>query len=169
MATPPFLPARRLQSEHDRPPSEMKFVPCSEEFRRAFILLCSFLLSPQLQADQLSTWSRQNSDATNDFFAIAYGAGTFVAAGFNGQLYSSADGTIWTPQSSGTTNDLEGVTYGNGLFVAVGENGSVRASTNGTIWRGYLSGFDSAFHAVTYANGLYVAVGFGGTIRTSAT
>src|SRR5882762_7720218 len=119
----------------------------------------SLVLPLQLQAGQLDTWASQTSGTANDFYAVAYGNGMFVAVGTNGLLCSSTDGTNWMPQASGTTNDLESITYGNGLFVAVGGNGTVRTSTNGSTWAAQASGFGSAFHAVTYGNGLYVAVG----------
>src|SRR6267143_4678432 len=96
---------------------------------RCIALACcwfgSLVLPLQSQAGQLDTWASQTSGTTNDFYAVAYGKGTFVAVGIGGLLCSSSDGVSWTPQTSGTTNDLESITFGNGLFVAAGANGTV--------------------------------------------
>jgi hypothetical protein len=112
-----------------------------------------------------------------DMNASAYGAGTYVAAGKHGVLYTSPNGTTWTERvnPAAAARDILGMTYGGGQFVAVGVGWFqlpvpvILTSPNGVTWteRAAPPGTRSLF-AVAYGNGLYVAVGNGGHIITSS-
>jgi hypothetical protein len=108
-----------------------------------------------------------------DTFASAYGAGTYVAGGKHGVLYTSANGSTWTERTnpSAGARDIEAMAYGGGQFVAVGVGWFLIAPTpviltspNGATWteRAAPPGTRSLF-GLAYGNGLYVAVGNGGT------
>ena len=62
---------------------------------------------------------------TNNWNAIAYGNGKYVAVGASGYVTTSTDGKTWTTPTkiaefSYTWNDIA---YGNGKFVVVGGSG----------------------------------------------
>jgi len=67
---------------------------------------------------------------TTELSGIAYGNGTFVAAGIDlqnpllwtGVIYASADGATWTKVASGLSGETHDVKFGNGKFVAVASN-----------------------------------------------
>ncbi|HNC23132.1 MAG TPA: hypothetical protein PLU52_02920 [Opitutaceae bacterium] len=71
----------------------------------------------------------------NDFNAVAYGGGQFVAVGRGGAISCSPDGQNWTTAISGTTVELTDVVYGNGRFVVASYalNG-VLVSNDGRTW-----------------------------------
>ncbi len=71
----------------------------------------------------------------NDFNAVAYGGGQFVAVGRGGAISCSPDGQNWTTAISGTTVELTDVVYGNGQFVVASYalNG-VLVSNDGRTW-----------------------------------
>ena len=106
--------------------------------------------------------------------AVAYGAGTFVAVGWEkrgdypGVVFNSADGRAWVraPLPSGV-GELYDVAFGNGLFVAVGKDGKIVASTDGRRWTLVASGSSALLAAVTFGNDRFVAVGEEGTILAS--
>jgi hypothetical protein len=117
-------------------------------------------------AGDLVPWT-QSADAPGIFGsdgfinALAFGAGTFVAAGNdagNGGLiaYSTDDGVSWT-LSTMTPNigrvTIYALTYGNGYFVAVNDLGFAAYSTNGITWTdgsGVIYGTNSQVNAVVY-------------------
>lgn len=106
-----------------------------------------------------------------DMFASAYGAGTYVAGGLNGALYTSSNGAVWTKRLNQDPDCrfIFGITYGGGQFVAVGSPNIALTSPNGVTWTSRFanSGFYQ-LNAVVYGAGRYVAVGGLGTVVTSA-
>jgi hypothetical protein len=98
---------------------------------------------------------------------VAFGGGTFVAAGGGGTVLSSPDGVTWTSRNSGIDQDLHGVGFGNNTFVAVGDQGSILTSPDGATWALWNSGTHQSLKKVTYGNGIFVAVGGNGIILTS--
>ena len=75
----------------------------------------------------LDTWHQRPAIPANSF---AYGNGTYVAVGENGQIWTSADALGWISRVSGTTNRLRDVEFGDGTFMAVGDYYTIVASTN---------------------------------------
>ena len=65
---------------------------------------------------------------------LAYGNGTFVAAGDDDFIMTSTDAAVWTSLTSGTGTFFEGVAFGNGTFVAVGNGGTIMTSSTGAVW-----------------------------------
>lgn len=72
----------------------------------------------------------------NDFQAVTYGAGRFVAVGAGGAIVSSPDGVHWEQAYSTAKGYLNDVAYGAGTFVVIGYplDGTL-VSADGTFWR----------------------------------
>ncbi len=75
-----------------------------------------------ISTDQGASW-RLGNIGNNNLKAILFGR-QFIAAGNNGSLYTSTDGTQWTLQSSGTSNDLNALSAGISGLAAVGAAGT---------------------------------------------
>ena len=102
---------------------------------------------------------------------IAYGAGTYVAVGYNGYIATNTTaGAVgaWVPQTSGTAQNLYGVAYVNSDFIAVGAQGTLLTSHDGVTWMPRNTGTTNDLWQVAYGVGTYVAVGSSGTILSSA-
>jgi len=100
--------------------------------------------------------------------AIAFGGGTFVAAGDGGKVLTSSNGITWASQSTGISNALNGVSFGHGQFVAVGSAGLVMTSGDGAAWATQNSGTTKQLNAISTTDIGFVAVGNSGTILTSS-
>ena len=98
---------------------------------------------------------------------LAYGNGTYIAAGVGGALVYSTNGTIWSSatQSPYTGESFTSASYGNGVFVAVGA-GIIGVSSDGIHFtvQQIASG---SFGSVAFGNGVFVAVGPDGSIAVS--
>lgn len=87
-----------------------------------------------------TAWTATGPGSGDDFYAlgVADDASLAVAAGTNGRLYTSTNGTAWTSRTSGSTADLLGVAHGGGRWVVVGQASGTEAfvitSVNGTTW-----------------------------------
>lgn len=105
-------------------------------------------------------------------YAIAWGAGRFVAVGDDGTVITSEDGLVWTSrpplQISGTlAADLRGIRYLNGRFLALGQR-AVFESVDGLAWTERpRPGQGGMLWDVAYADGWYVLVGENGNIVIS--
>ena len=100
-------------------------------------------------------WISRASPANYGFYGITYGAGLFVAVGYNGSnnsVATSPDGINWTLRTT-PGSGWRSVVYGNGVFVAVGDNGTSRimTSTDGISW--------TSINQFTTSGYLYVAYG----------
>ena len=122
-------------------------------------LITALPLIRSARADGFASWTLRSSQTTNDLFCAAFGNGVLVAAGDQGTIVTSADGTNWTAQSSGTASGLFSVRFLNGGFCVVGRDGTILTSTNGITWNLPASGVSDLLSDVAYGNGTYVAVG----------
>lgn len=97
---------------------------------------------------------------------IAYGNGTFVFVGDDGNCATSTDGITWEVQHLGTA--FYGLVYEKGLFVATG-HGRCGVSADGINWEfGNITVADPEFfYSVTYGNGMFLAVGDRGSYAVS--
>lgn len=103
-----------------------------------------------------------------DLTGITYGAGTFVAVGYDGTVLTSPDGINWIARNSGTTDTLGCVAFGNGTFVAVSHYTAL-TSPDGINWTARDLGFGDpspcwgfcgpVFNSIVYGNGIFVTVG----------
>ena len=115
------------------------------------------------------SWTSRTSASDNDWYAVTYGNGTFVAiagSGTGNRVMTSPDGITWTSRTSAADNEWRGITYGNGLFVAVSSTGTgnrVMTSPDGITWTSRSSASDNYWWSVTYGNGIFVAVAGSGT------
>lgn len=112
-------------------------------------------------------WSWSNPNPSGDAFkAVAYGNGVYVAAGQDGVLYMSSDGTHWSPQSSAIGNGgnyLDAI-YGGGNFLVAGVDAAglshLAVSSDGVHWTDAQIGLSvNGNIALAYGGGNYVAVG----------
>jgi len=119
------------------------------------------------------TWTE---DSPGTFYrlylsSIAFGNGTFVAAGPDGTIVSSTDGKNWFARQPGTHADLSAVSFGGGQFVIVGndyQNGTILTSPDGVTW--WMSAFPvttNRLSSVAYGDNQFVIGGDRGTILTS--
>lgn len=117
------------------------------------------------------TWVAETAISTPPVMnAIAQNAGTYVAVGNSGAIYTNASNNFsnpWELQSSGTVNDLYGVSYVNGTFIAVGATGTLLSSTDGINWVSQTSNSSDNLRQVAYGADNYVAVGDAGAIVSS--
>jgi photosystem II stability/assembly factor-like uncharacterized protein len=92
--------------------------------------------SGSFKASQVG-WFEQSSGTTEDLRSVAAVDGaTAWAAGCNGTILKTADGSTWNTQAAGvTTNDLYGISaYNAENAIAVGDSGWALKTTNGTDW-----------------------------------
>ena len=169
-----------------RPVSSNRFAFAGRSPRSLFVVLALVLTGLVLPSSALAltgpVWTTQSSGLTDDFSAVAYGNGTFVAVGWDATVATSPDGITWTPRETGVTGNWYDITFGNGIFVAVGETGDgvSMTSPNGVTWTPTTAtdtfgrsahpttrrGF-AAFRAVEYGNGTFVAFDESGAPFTS--
>ena len=116
----------------------------------------------------VDTWTSAPAAEANNWQAIAYGNGKYVAVasfGTNLVMYST-DGISWTAASSApAAATWYSVCYDNGKFVAVANGGQVMYSSDGISWTAGTASAANQWYAVTYGNGKYVAVAQTGTNR----
>ncbi|MBI1175947.1 hypothetical protein GC207_00750 [bacterium] len=87
---------------------------------------------------------------------ITYGAGQFVAGGYDGKIYTSTNGIDWTERLTGVGGNTIPVAYLNNGFIA-STGGGILHSTDGLTWT-FTGGETPNARAMAYGNGLYVAV-----------
>lgn len=94
---------------------------------------------------------------SNEWYAIAYGNGKYVAISTDGYVTTSTDGSTWTTPQQVTSNRLYDIIFANGKFVAVGTK-TVLFSTNGTNWTASTSSSISSAYLsdIAYGNGIFV-------------
>ena len=98
-----------------------------------------------------TNWTTRLAGLQAPLRCVAYGNGTWVAAGSN--LVTSADGITWTARTVPANGNFHAAAFGAGRFVLAGEAGGVITSTDGNSW---------AFHpAFGYAK--IRGLAFGGT------
>jgi hypothetical protein len=103
----------------------------------------------------------------DEFEAVAYGNGTYVAVGTDGAIFSSSDATHWTARQSGLSvgHNFTDVIFANGKFLAahVGSGTlDLFTSADAKTWSKQTlpQSLSSWFSArLAYANGTYIAVG----------
>jgi hypothetical protein len=122
--------------------------------------------------DGLETWHLRDTPLQPDdvLTAIAFGAETFVAVGYEagwgpGVILTSPDGVNWRRSSSGVAAPLMGIAYGNGLFVAAGA-GVLLTSPDAVNWTQRFVDSNFYFRSVSFfatdeATPLFMAVGMG--------
>jgi hypothetical protein len=88
--------------------------------------------------------------------SIAYGAGRFVAAGYDGQYFTSTDGFVWDQRSFGVPEQVVPIYYLNEQFIAFGLN-KMLTSTDGLDWTVHPTEFSHPYR-VAYGNGVYLGV-----------
>lgn len=100
---------------------------------------------------------------TNDWYAITYGNGKYVAVGDRMFTTTSTDGENWTTPKAiqGSNYRLFSVAYGNGKYVTFNELGHLSTSTDGINWttpRKPISGIDDKVGGLTCINGKFIGV-----------
>jgi len=110
------------------------------------------------------SWNTTLSGAGDDFKAVRYGDGVFIALGTGGSVYTSDDkGNSWNPKVIGHSISYRHITFGGGLYMAVGDNGAL-VSSDGKNWtKKYADGLKGLI-GVTYGDNMFVAVSSTGGI-----
>ncbi len=126
---------------------------------------------PQATGDATCGGAWQATLRFDDLYAVAYGAGLYVAAGVDGTILTSPDGVTWTRRASGVSYTFLGVTSGGDQFVVVGfqygSSGTILTSPDGVTWTPRVSGGTYYLGGVTWGGNQFVAVGASGAILTS--
>jgi hypothetical protein len=117
-----------------------------------------------------------------DFVSLAFGKGLYVGTTWNGEIWSSSNGTNWVlrqegapivgNQFSSTFSTLSHVTFGGGVFVAVGGYaefggvygnipiyGTIYTSPDGIKWTRAPVRVSDVLRRATYGSGTLVAIG----------
>jgi len=106
-------------------------------------------------------WTMRDSHLSNTgltpLSCVAYGNGTFVAAG--AWLSTSPDGITWTKQDSSAWYRLYALTFADGRFVGVGPYSRI-CSLNGTNWTVGAPSTGDYIYGVAYGDGVYVCLGY---------
>ncbi len=111
-----------------------------------------------------ASWTSRASAADNQWQAVTYGAGVFVAvarSGAGNRVMTSPDGVNWTLRQSAGDLSWRSVAYGGGRFVAVADDGlrnSVMTSPDGVTWTRRAAASDRQWTSVAYGGGRFVAV-----------
>src|SRR3954454_21061560 len=80
-------------------------------------------------------WSHRNeTQPTTGLSAVAYGAGQYVAAGYDGVVTHSSDASSWSSQYIPGGIQWDDLLFGGGQFVAVGWPGAIATSADGINW-----------------------------------
>jgi len=101
--------------------------------------------------------------APSSLQGVAYGNGLFMAVGWSGEMWTSADGKTWTPGVSGTTSNLFDVAYEGSRWVTVGSNWRW-SDDDGATWTQAAGVPGSGLTRVIAHNGGFVGVGSNGLI-----
>ena len=107
---------------------------------------------------------------TNNWNAIAYGNGKYVAVGASGYVTTSTDGKTWTtPEYHYSYGSWLSIAYGNGKFVVAGNSSSnyIGVSTDGINWSWYNKPSGLMAYGMAYGNGKFVASSTNGRLYTS--
>jgi hypothetical protein len=102
----------------------------------------------------------------NPIHALAWGNGTFVAAGFMGKMAYSYDGIHWNavtekPFGNSSIYDIAwGSTSSGGIFVAAADRGRMAYSSDGIHWQTTAGPFGNIpVRTITWGSGFFVAAG----------
>lgn len=146
--------------------------PLSRHLRSS--LLAAFpavlLLSAKAEFPKPGEWKPLFPNPTPNFITtVAYGDGTWVAAGDFGYLATSTDGLTWTQQASSAPNEwpldagagyeLTSAAYGNGRWVVSGTDGRVYTSTDAVKWTHQLTDEPTYWENVVHHNGTWMITG----------
>lgn len=108
-----------------------------------------------------------NPGTANDFFnTVAYGNGLYAAAGTDGVLYSSTDGSHWAAQQGGigAGGQYLDMIYASGMFLAIGvdaqRNTHATRSVDGVTWKDALVPLpvSTLFQGLGFGNGTFVVM-----------
>jgi hypothetical protein len=135
------------------------------------------------------TWTLQRKEDCScvwpiegDFVSVAFGKGLFVGTTWNGEIWSSSNGTNWVLRQEGapivnnqfasTFSRLHQVAFAGGVFIAVGGYGTwggvygdiplygtIYVSSDGISWTRAPIRVSDILRRVTYGNGTLLAIG----------
>ncbi len=136
--------------------------------------LCAIGGGGHLGGDPLDHWHQRNPlPVTTLLSSVAYGNGTFLALGLDGNVTTSTDGTNWVMYNMALTNGDYGgsVAFGNGQFVVVTGWTNIWTTPDGVTWQSHGVDMGVPFNGgpgrIVYAHGLFVAIGAQGLMMTS--
>lgn len=104
------------------------------------------------------SWTQSNLTTSQNWSAVGYGNGVFVAASYGSTVGAySTDGINWTESTLPSASDWVAIAYGNGVFVVASSTG-IAFSANGQSWTA--ATLSSSFDAsdIAFGNGVFVAI-----------
>jgi hypothetical protein len=141
--------------------------------RTAIAALCLFLGGRIATAGALDHWLG-GSITSEVLTGVTYGNGTYVAVGYNGEVWTSPNAITWTNRTFDTNVKFLCITFANGVFVAGGGNfgsnfgGTLHSSTDGIHWTAFKSGYCSFYNGISFLNGAFRAVANQSHVSTSS-
>ncbi|MEW6158598.1 MAG: Calx-beta domain-containing protein, partial [Verrucomicrobiota bacterium] len=124
------------------------------------VFVLSALSGSYTFAQSLNTWWEAPTPDWPALHTVAFGNGTFLAAGKGDRYGRSLDGSAWVVKTfpSGVTaiNDLH---FANGIFMAVGDQGWILKSTDGVEWSVASANTQASLRAITFGNGRWAILG----------
>ena len=105
-------------------------------------------------------WEEITVPGIKSLSAVAYGAGRFVAVGYDTTVVLSLNGKALVPRESGLSKigRLNNVAFGRGLFVTTGQAGTIVTSPDGSSWTRRKCDTRRDLYGITYGDGRFVAV-----------
>jgi len=116
------------------------------------------------------TWTpAENAASLGTLLGVTYGnSGGFVAFGYHGAIWQSADGRRWTKATSPSTGILKDIAYANSEYVVVGDEAMIVTSHDGLHWHQRSPNTGEYYlNGITFAGSHFVVVGDRGVVITS--
>ena len=119
-----------------------------------------------------TSWTNRTNPTSYNLLDVCYNGSSFIIAGENESIISSADGSSWSLVYEGSTYpEIKDLCYSpeKDLIVAVGVEGNLLTSTDSENWTNQTSGVSVDLNEVIWVKekNLFFAVGAGGTIISS--
>lgn len=112
-----------------------------------------------------ASWTRKTIlPSAQDWIAVAYGGGEFVAISYDSDKAAHGPGitAAWVESTLPSSAKWRGLAYGGGKFVAVSEDGAIAYSSDGgNTWTSASVPETLALHCVAYGNGMFVVPAYG--------
>lgn len=103
---------------------------------------------------------------SNDWNAVAYGNGKYVAVGQSGYIAYSSDGINWSIPKQIGQSTWKNIMFENGIFLSISNSNLISLSTDGINWTTPTS-IGITINGVGHGNGTFAVIGYNGNILVS--
>lgn len=126
-----------------------------------------------------TTWTSSTLPNNDNWWAPAFGAGTFVTVAYGGggaggqNAATTTNGVTWTGRTLPSVQQWNAVAFGNSTFVAISNApanapGNIAAtSPTGTTWTSRTMPSSALWYSIAYGNGVFVALSQSSAAATS--